>query len=114
VTTEEDAVRRALQQPTKGYHKKIPFVTTEQLIDDLTMLYPTVNEIFVYNHDLRDREGGPILTCKNHRALKAIITTIKGSYGSSQTFEAKWKACFVAVENGMAYIKVAKLNVGGT
>ncbi|MCK4481687.1 hypothetical protein KAU55_00560 [Candidatus Bathyarchaeota archaeon] len=114
MTDEETMLRKALKKPgVKGYHRKIPFYTTEKLIDDLTTLYPTLNELFIYNHDLRDRENGPVLTCKNHRALKALITTTKGYRGVSHSFEAKWQACFVAVENKVAYVKIAQLSVGG-
>lgn len=108
---EEDIVRKALSPSSKkGCHRKIPFLTTEKLIDDLTMLYPTVNEIAIYNHDLRDRAGGPVLTCKNHRALKAVITTTNRGY---RGLDAKWQICFAAVENGMAYIRLTQLNIDG-
>ena len=113
MTSEEDIMRRALNTPaTKGYQRKIPFFTTEKLIEDVTTFYPAVNEIFIYNHDLRDAEDGPVLTTKNYRGLKAVITTTTYSRGySTHSFTAKWQACFVAVENGMAFIKTAQLNV---
>jgi len=108
MSDEEKIIRKALSSTTKGCTRKIPFTSTEQLIDDLETLYPAVNEIFIYNVNQRDTEGSPTLTVRNVRGLRATLWL-------SQTYnrlDAKWQFCFVAVEDRTAYVKVAQVNVG--
>ena len=110
--TEEDIVKKALGKQTRGFSLKIPFITIERLIEDIKTMYPSTNELFIYNADQRDSDHGPSLTIRNLRGLKAVITTTKG-YGYDTTrIEAKWRVVFCAVEKGTAYVKVGNLSVG--
>lgn len=106
-------------QQRKGCNLKIPYVSTEQLIEDIQTLYPCTNHVFIYDINQRDSEGRPILTSRNLRSLKTTITRRVTRYPHVANysdeivgFDAKWHVVFVAVENGFAFIKVAGLNIG--
>jgi hypothetical protein len=109
---EKDIVDKALGKHTKGCTLKLPFINIEHLIEDIQIAFPIVNEVFVYNHDQRDSKDGPTLTTRNLRPLKAVITkTVSRHYEEITGFDCNWRAVFVAVEDGFAYLKVTAVKV---
>jgi len=113
MSSEEDMARRVLNpESRRGSLRSIPFTTREQLIDTLERLYPSANEVFIYEADQRDAAGGPVLTTRSLRGLKATVVSRGGRGSSYALLEAKWQVLFVAVEKGFAYVKVVSLSIG--
>ena len=102
-------------QKSRNAHqtKTIPFRDTEQLIDDLSSLYPAVTVALIVDLDDRDTEYIPKITRHKINTLRFTTTKSYWKYDRSTThsFSGVFGYLVAVVEKGTATIKQGKLNM---
>ena len=104
-----------LQNKSKNSYqtRTIPFTDTEQLIEDLSSLYPAVTVALIVDLDDRDEEYIPKITRHTINTLHFTVTKSYWKYDRSTThsFSGAFRYLIAIVEKGTATIKQGKLNM---
>ena len=104
-----------VKQQSRNTHqtRTIPFTDTEQLIEDLSSLYPAVTVALIVDLDDRDTEYIPKITRHTINNLRFTTTKTYWKYDRSTThsFSGAFRYLIAIVEKGTATIKQGKLNM---
>lgn len=111
--TEEDIVKRALGNQTRFNLKKIRYIDTATLLDEVKMLYPAAAHIFVVNLDKRDVDGSPYMTVHKIRGVTIRTIVTKNMNGATHTKSTgSWQNVLAIVEGNLASLKVMHESMG--
>ena len=93
--------------------RTIPFTDTEQLVEDLSSMYPAVTVALIVDLDDRDTEYIHKITRRTINTLKITTTTNYYRYNriADRSFSGSFRYLLAVVEKGTATIKQGKLNM---